>query len=469
LTHAYGYLTFVMDAYAQGATPRLLQSYNNESGLLTTGFVYDNALAIIAFLVNPTSDNVRRAKVIGDSLLFAQATDRRADGRVRQAYFTGPIAGVTPGFVKGDVAAPASGFTGTATGDAAWVGLALAWLHASTGERRYLDGALALGEHIARVATSDYRYGGFLGGLGADGETPHQWASTEHNIDCHALFRALADLTGDTVWQERSSWALRFVTSMWAPCGRFFFTGTQNPGAGGDANEINANPVPLDAQTWSYLCLGEHRFSRAVDWAVTNLVTTDTAASGHSGLPADCLISGATFSDRSKSGPSSGHDRDAVWLEGSAQLALALLERDRRGRHGRGQGAGALSDRARALSLLGGVVSAQARLGATIDGRAPQTVGLTRRLGGVLTTDGTLDGIAGAPLPPRAGVVAASSALDTGFGFSYFPHQHVGATSWFVLAACGVNPFRIHPFRSHPFRSHPFRCRGTEGDGHAIR
>src|SRR4051794_23411356 len=55
---AYGYLDTVMDAYAQGATTRLLQSYNNESGLLTTGFVYDNALAVIAYLACPTAAHV---------------------------------------------------------------------------------------------------------------------------------------------------------------------------------------------------------------------------------------------------------------------------------------------------------------------------------------------------------------------------------------------------------------------------
>ena len=49
----------------------------------------------------------------------------------------------------------------------------------------------------------------------------------------------------------------------------------------------------------------------------------------------------------------------------------------------------------------------------------------------------------GTPLPAGCGVVAASSAFDTGFGFGYFPNQHVGATSWFLIAAGGVNPYRV--------------------------
>src|SRR5205814_68379 len=62
---AYHYLDTVMDAYATGTERRLLQSYNNESGLLTSAFVYDNALALIAYLARPTAANLRRARAVG--------------------------------------------------------------------------------------------------------------------------------------------------------------------------------------------------------------------------------------------------------------------------------------------------------------------------------------------------------------------------------------------------------------------
>ena len=52
---------------------------------MTTAFVYDNALAVLAYLANPTVANVRRARLIGDALLWAQANDEAfTDGRVRQ-------------------------------------------------------------------------------------------------------------------------------------------------------------------------------------------------------------------------------------------------------------------------------------------------------------------------------------------------------------------------------------------------
>ena len=39
-------------------------------------------------------------------------------------------------------------------------------------------------------------------------------------------------------------------------------------------------------------------------------------------------------------------------------------------------------------------------------------------------------------------MTTATSPIDTGFGFGYFPAQHVGATAWYVMAVEGANPFR---------------------------
>jgi len=45
---AYDYLSFAMDAYQQGQTPRLVQSYSDSQELGSTAFVYDNALTSTA-------------------------------------------------------------------------------------------------------------------------------------------------------------------------------------------------------------------------------------------------------------------------------------------------------------------------------------------------------------------------------------------------------------------------------------
>jgi hypothetical protein len=50
----------------------------------------------------------------------------------------------------------------------------------------------------------------------------------------------------------------------------------------------------------------------------------------------------------------------------------------------------------------------------------------------------------GQPLEDGQGIVAATSPLNTGFGFNFFPIRHIGATSWYVMAAQAANPFQLN-------------------------
>ena len=78
----------MMDAYAAGSTVRLTQSYADQSGLESTAFTYDNAVSIHAYLLNGSRDSVARAEVLGQGLIYAQATNFPFnDGRFAQAYF----------------------------------------------------------------------------------------------------------------------------------------------------------------------------------------------------------------------------------------------------------------------------------------------------------------------------------------------------------------------------------------------
>src|SRR6201984_2209498 len=89
---AYAFLTQMMDAYAQGATTRLSQSYSDQIAggtFFSTAFIYDNALLVLAYLARRTQQDTERAKVIGNALLYAQQHDPTPDGRFRQAYFAG--------------------------------------------------------------------------------------------------------------------------------------------------------------------------------------------------------------------------------------------------------------------------------------------------------------------------------------------------------------------------------------------
>jgi hypothetical protein len=89
VNNAYAFLTQMMDAYAQGSTVRLCQSYSDQiagGNFFSTAFTYDNALLVGAWLAR---GDIARAMVIGNALLYAQQTDPAADGRLRQAYMAG--------------------------------------------------------------------------------------------------------------------------------------------------------------------------------------------------------------------------------------------------------------------------------------------------------------------------------------------------------------------------------------------
>ena len=349
------------------------------------------------------------AKALGDGLVYAQENDPAYDdGRLRQGYNVGPYTfydgNPQPyGFVLPDGNANIGwqfGFLGTAVGDMAWPGIALLHLYAATKDGRYLDAAVRIGEWITTNTWSTKPLGGFSFGVnGANEPVPN--GSTEHNVDCVAFFEMLQRATRDKAWSKAEAHARAFVDRMWSPQDGWFWTGTN------DGIEINRYPVPLDPSTWSWLALRERRYAGALDWAAQALATTDVSTAATSQLPDGVTISGVTFSTASLTSTAQYNGitvhPQGVWLEGTAQLATALLDR------------GSHLGRARADALLAQVRHAQEVLGAG------------QHLGGV-----EVDG----------GVVAASSLIDTGFGFGYFQVQHVGATSWFLYGLTRTNPMR---------------------------
>ncbi|MEU3853875.1 Tat pathway signal sequence domain protein [Streptomyces sp. NPDC029554] len=414
---AHAFLAAAMDAYPDHGSLRLTQSYTDQAGLFSTAFTYDNALAVLAHLATRTSDGLARATALGDALLYAQLHDpAHDDGRLRQAYNVGPYtfydgSPQPDGFVRPDGTVNVGtqfGFTGTAVGDMAWAGIALGALARRTGARRFLTGAVRIGEWIERNGRTDEPLGGYKFGVdGANQKLP--FTSTEHNTDLICLFGRLARLTGDRVWRERRARAEAFVRRMWEPDGGFFYTGTN------DGVTVNKSPVPEDTQTWTHLAFSSRtrRYARSLDWAAAELAVVDHAQRPNSTVPAGQSYEGVTFSSASlvanEDAPiAAGQpkpDRNGVWFEGTAHLALALRDRGARG------------DETRARRLLVSLERAQELLG------GGQTVG-------------------GRALPERAGVVSASSPLDTGFGFGYYPYRHTGATAWHVMAAARYNPLR---------------------------
>ena len=414
--NAYSFLNTMMDAYVQGATVRLSQSYTDQQGLQTTGFVYDNSLVLQAHLLRGRGDDIARAVSLGDALLHAQQVDARGDGRVRQAYF------VDQADASGVFLRPALFpffFLGSAVGDMAWTAIGLAQLFHRVREPRFLEGAVRLGHWIVNNAFDTRGAGGFNFGVD-NGNGPLLFKSTEHNIDCIALFNMLAALTGDHTWLDQAEHARIFVNAMFHADGGFFFTGTAPDGVSVNP-VISENNIPEDVQTWSFLATGDETQGVSIDWAKTNLATTDTPQTIHSRLTDNHHVTGVSFASQSMralapSDPfSAAPDPNAVWLEGTGHLAAALLARgssadqDLPGFKGDVNTAGLLLDSIRV---------------------AQQTQGIGQSVGGQALPDGH-------------GVVAASSVLNTGFGFSFNPNRHIAATSWFVIAGQRGNPFKL--------------------------
>ncbi|HLH08447.1 MAG TPA: hypothetical protein VKW78_14500 [Terriglobales bacterium] len=433
LDNAYDFLDAMMDAYATGSTVRLIQSYSDQIGLESTAFVYDNALAIMAYLLRGRGDDVARARTLGDGLLYAQTHDPNfSDGRVRQGYFVNAPDG-NGAYVQ--LALFPFYFTGMAVGDMAWSGMALAQLYRFTGDAKYLGTATTGAIGLANFIQTFYDTrgpGGYNYGLGnAWPPNPLTYKSTEHNIDVYAFFTMLARLTGNGSWAAGAQHALAFVKALYNSAGGWFWTGTAPDGAS-FSTDPKSN-IPEDCQTWSYLAMLDKNYQVSIDFAKTNLAVTDTPQAYNSSLTGNVRFNGVSYATWpmrpglaevgnpsycviSQSDPYSPNpDPNAVWLEGSAHLAAALLVRglsekkDLDGFHG---------DMNTAYGLLDNIRASQDLLG------AGQTVG-------------------GKALPAGQGIQAATSFLNTGFGFSYKPFLHIGATSWYLMAGQMGNPLRL--------------------------
>ena len=417
INKAFAFQEMMMDAYATGDTIRLTQSYS-DGGLQSTSFTYDNAVSIHAYLLRGTPDGLKRAEVLGNGLIYAQANNFPiADGRFGQAYFvntpTSDGAYITP------AAFPFYFYT-SAVGDQAWAGMALAQLYRRTGQAKYLTAALSVANWIVTNTYNTQGPGGYSFGTNINqfnqSVPSTNGKSTEHNIDTYAFFTMLAALTHGGKADNGASWtslaehALAFVIAMYNPAGGYFYTGTL-----GDQITINPYPIPEDCQTWSYLALLDNKYKQTIDWAVANLQTTDTASAPNSSLTGSQKITGMVFDSASLAPTIPGCDPNAVWLEGTSHTVAALVARAIAGRDNLPT---LFKDLTTAIGFLNQIQTAQNELG------AGQTVG-------------------GVTIPLGEGLVASTSLMDTGFGYTYGPSKHIGATGWYLIGALGGNPFQL--------------------------
>lgn len=287
----YLFLRQMMDQYATGPVPRLVQSFTGGPlgrRRFTASETYDDALVIDAYLAADSRAGRSRAAVVANGLLYVQANDLQHDGRIRAAYAPTPLRSAA------DVTAtdPAS-----LAGNMAWAGQALVRTYAATGRKAYLTAAEAIGTWVQAHCRDTRGAGGYTGGETASGQKI-EWKSTEHNIDLYALFSMLAAATRDPAWSVRAAWARQFVASMWNPRPGRFYVGTTTDGV-----TPNDHIRPEDVNSWSYLALRDPRYAASASWDVRNLTVS---AGGFTGV---------SFCRGSRTG---------IWYEGTAHLADTL-------------------------------------------------------------------------------------------------------------------------------------------------
>ena len=305
VSNAYLHLDEAMDEWASPPALRVPSSYHG--GVLDfwdNSVTYDNALVIIAYANRKdNADSLDRAKTMGDALLQMQAKDPIGDGRVRNAY--------GPERLFDADGVPNIQTWGSAAGNQAWAGMALAHLAHVTKDAKYRDGALRIGEWLLRETSDTRGRGGFTGGYKSDG-TKIEWKSTEHNIDMVGLFGMLHQLTKDRKWHSARKHARKFVKSMWDEKEGRFHIGTKPDGITTNRDEY----IPEDVQSWGYLALRSDRYRQALDWNIANLEVTDKS---HPSQP----VVGVRFAWQINPDYKEKND-DTVWLEGTAHMALAL-------------------------------------------------------------------------------------------------------------------------------------------------
>ena len=290
--NAYYHLYEQMDRYENGSTLRLIQSYvgtpTNPDDCMA--WVYDNDLAVLALVDRGTPEDMVRAKVLCDSLIWCQNHDQDFnDARIRDGYWANDLTDQSG--ENSSVKSP-----GTGTGNMAWTIIALLRYYEVTGDITYLNYSKCLGDWIYNNCNDTRGAGGYTSGYTEWEPQKLEWKSTEHNIDVYAAFIKLHKATNNSTWQEGATYAKTFVESMWNEDEGHFWTGTTD-----DGTTINRDVRPLDVNTWGVMALDDVNISAINNWIENNCRTT---CCGFEGFDFNC-------------------DMDGIWFEGTAQVCIS--------------------------------------------------------------------------------------------------------------------------------------------------
>ena len=300
------YCAAMADGFTAAEGSFFLASYRGDEAigpqLRNAAFSYDNALAVIALVACGRKHDAQR---IADAFVFALNHDRAwKDGRIRNAYRAGrpdePEIALPGWWSEAGRRWLEDGYqAGTATGNVAWVALALLTVAAHADKPEYRATAAKLMSWVGKLSPSDTF--GYSGGF--HGHEPHPtpltWKSTEHNVDAYAAFQWLARTERNTQSGAAAAWRLGiaraegFVSAMFDVSAGRFRIGTALDGA----TPVNTGSG-LDAQLWPLLAFepSPAEWRRSLQWTEGNHST--------------------------KQGFDFDTDKDSIWTEGTAQAAL---------------------------------------------------------------------------------------------------------------------------------------------------
>ena len=256
-------IRFTGDFTGSDAHPMLRSYETGNIYIKNAAFVYDNALAAMAFL---SAGRQEEAEKLLDSFVYAVENDRYRSGRIRNAYASGDItafpgwngAARMPGWYDAE-----SGTwyedryqTGSNVGNTSYVSLALLQYDAIYGNEKYVQTAATLMNWVIENCSDGGA--GFTGGYdgwpegGEETTYVFTYKSIEHNIDAYAAFRQLYARTGEQKFADAAESALALIRSMYDETQGLFYTGTENDGI-----TPSTGNIVLDAQVWACMALGE--------------------------------------------------------------------------------------------------------------------------------------------------------------------------------------------------------------------
>jgi len=313
-------------------------------------YVYDNALAITAFLMGKQADllddeSLARAFQIADALVLIQDNDpinaaRLADGEfpaltpapIQDLYDHGPVATDRNGAGL-DIRAWPGGDGRTSSGNQAYVAMALllasdvaSQLGETDRAADYLRTAKEMLLYVGRTRLVADALGGFRLADAADIPTYPNARATEHNIDLAWAFDRLAQIESNgalkTRWQEWRDAARAFCNLMYDTNPRlatldwisddwsYFHAGADSAG------NIDNDLVPLDVGAWSALALGDYR---DMAFGFLQFLSTSTDRNGRT-------YTGFDPGFRAVSDESLTSRRDGVGSEMTAYMAIVARE-----------------------------------------------------------------------------------------------------------------------------------------------